>query len=261
MIPKVIHYFWVGGKPIPEKNLKCIESWKKFCPGYKIVRHDETNYDFNKNKYMCEAYEHKKWGFVPDYARLDVIYNEGGIYLDTDVELVKPLDDLLECNAYMGFEDGRLINPGQGFAAVKHHKGIKRLMEAYNTRSFLKEDGTLDTTPSPIIATEVLKGNGLEINDERQKVLGIDILPTEFLCPKSFETGKTKITKNTYSIHHFDMSWVSEADKKRHRLIVSCKKVFGKKVGGAVAFALWYLLHPIIFVKKINGKIRRSKTE
>ena len=127
MIPKKIHYCWFGNNPLPEKDRKCIESWKKYCPNYEIIRHDENNYDISKNKYMKQAYESKKWGFVPDYARLDIIYNEGGIYLDTDVELTKNLDELLKYDAYMGFEDDIHVSPGLGFGAIKHHEGIKKL--------------------------------------------------------------------------------------------------------------------------------------
>ncbi|RKW32245.1 MAG: glycosyl transferase, partial [Lachnoanaerobaculum sp.] len=107
MIPKVIHYCWFGGKPLPKIARKCIQSWKRFCPDYEIVEWNEKNYDIHKNSYMEEAYLQKKWGFVPDFARLDIIYQNGGIYLDTDVELIRPLDELLYHRAYMGFEGER----------------------------------------------------------------------------------------------------------------------------------------------------------
>lgn len=109
MIPKKIHYFWVGDKPMPEKNKACIESWKKFCPDYEIIEWNESNYDFSVCKYMAQAYEAKLWGFVPDYARLDIIYQKSGIYLDTDVELLQSLDNLLNCKAFLGFS--RLWKP------------------------------------------------------------------------------------------------------------------------------------------------------
>ena len=102
MIPKKIHYCWFGGNPLPELAIRCIESWKKYCPDYEIIRWDESNYDVTKNKYMYQAYENKRWGFVPDYARLDIIYNYGGIYLDTDVELLNSLDDLLDQKCFLG---------------------------------------------------------------------------------------------------------------------------------------------------------------
>ena len=130
MIPKIIHYCWFGGNEIPEHDKKCIESWKKYCPDYKIIRWDESNYDYKKNSYMREAYEAKKWGFVPDYARLDIVYEHGGIYLDTDVELVKNIDELLEHKAYMGFEvGGEFVSPGLGFGAEKNFPLFKKMME------------------------------------------------------------------------------------------------------------------------------------
>ena len=128
MIPKIIHYCWFGGNEIPENDKKCIESWKKYCPDYKIIRWDESNYDYKKNSYMREAYEAKKWGFVPDYARLDIIYNYGGIYLDTDVELLKSLDEILDCEGFFGFESENLVNLGLGFGAVKGNEIIRDMM-------------------------------------------------------------------------------------------------------------------------------------
>ena len=140
VIPKIIHYCWFGGKPIPEKDQRCIASWKKQCPDYEIRKWDETNYDVSKNQYMKEAYQAEKWGFVPDFARLDIIYNYGGFYLDTDVELLKPLDDLLPNKAVMGFEDGRNVSPGLIIGAEKNHSTIRLLMEVYRDRNFVNQD-------------------------------------------------------------------------------------------------------------------------
>ena len=137
MIPKIIHYCWFGGESLPESAIKCINSWKKFCPDYEIIRWDESNYDVTKNVYMKEAYEAKKWGFVPDYARLDIVYNYGGIYMDTDVELLKPLDDLLGCNAYMGVEKPGIVALGLGFGAEKGNSVIGDLLEEYNDKRFI----------------------------------------------------------------------------------------------------------------------------
>ena len=252
MIPKKIHYCWFGGNPLPEKDKKCIESWKKFCPDYEIICHDESNYDISKNKFMKEAYDAKKWGFVPDFARLDIIYNEGGIYLDTDVEIIKNMDDLLDNAAFMGFEDGKHVSPGLGFAAEKKHPGIKKLLSIYDNVSFIKEDGSYNLTPSPILNTNKLIEFGLKQNDKIQKVLDITIYPTEYLCPKSFETGQLNITNNTYSIHHFNMSWFSEKDKKRQRINMICNNLFGKRIGKIVSKLIWYFFHPISAIKKLK---------
>ena len=117
MIPKKIHYCWIGGNPLPELAIKCIESWKKYCPDYEIIEWNEKNYDFRKNQFMREAYDEKKWGFVPDYARLDIIYEHGGIYLDTDVEIIKPLDSLLKEQGFAGMEQPGIVALGLGFGA------------------------------------------------------------------------------------------------------------------------------------------------
>ncbi len=213
MIPKIIHYCWFGGNPLPERDQKCIESWTKYCPNYKIMLWDESNYDVTKNKYMHQAYQEKKWGFVPDFARLDIIYNYGGIYLDTDVEIVRNLDELLREKAFMGFEDHKFINPGLGFGAEPKHSGIGELLKIYDFRLFRLGDGTLDTTPSPQLNTEMLVAHGAVMNDQKQNIMGITLYPTEYFCPKSYETGKLVLTDNTFSIHHFNASWKSDLSK------------------------------------------------
>ena len=161
MIPKIIHYCWVGNAPKPKSVLYCIESWKKFCPDYEIREWNESNYDFTKNKYMKQAYEAKKWGFVPDYARLDIIYEYGGIYLDTDVEIIRSFDELLDQEAFMGFEETGektyYVNCGQGFGAVPHHEIIKKARDLYEHISFYKEDGTLNMLASPHYTTKILE--------------------------------------------------------------------------------------------------------
>ena len=216
MIPKKIHYCWFGGNPLPEKDKKCIESWKKFCPDYQIIRWDESNYDVNKNLYMQQAYNAKKWGFVPDFARLDIIYSEGGIYLDTDVEIIKSLNDLLDNEAFMGFESGEAVNPGLGFGAVCHHHAILELMNIYSERKFIGEDGSYDMTPNPILNTEKMKEFGCVINDRFQIVNGITVYPSDFFCPKDYVTGKLSLTENSHMIHHYNASWMTKAQKRRY---------------------------------------------
>ncbi len=207
-IPKKIHYFWVGGNPMPEKYIQCIESWKRFCPDYEIIEWNESNYDITKIKYMKEAYENKKWGFVPDYARLDIIYNNGGIYLDTDVEIVKSFDDLLDCDAFIGFESRYYVNAGSGFGAKKYNNAIKKMMEIYEKESFVNPDGTLNMIASPSYQTAVLKKLGLECNGMYQKLKDIEVFPANYFSPKSFYTGINWQDENTYSIHHYDATWV-----------------------------------------------------
>lgn len=213
-IPKVIHYCWFGKGEMPRLTEKCIESWKKYCPEYKIVCWNEDNFDINRNKYAKEAYEAGKWAFASDYVRLKVLYDEGGIYLDTDVELIKPIDALIEESGYMGFDDNGIISTGLGFACEKGNDLVGALLADYDDISFILPDGTYDLTPCPERNTQTLINLGMDINIKDQVFMGIRMLPEDYLCPMKYYTGRKKITKNTYSIHHFCASWTSLAAKR-----------------------------------------------
>lgn len=238
MIPKIIHYCWVGNCTKPKSVLYCIESWKKFCPDYKIVEWNESNYDFSKNGYMRQAYEAKKWGFVPDYARLDIIYQYGGIYLDTDVELIKNLDELLSYKAFMGFEntgDGELfVNCGHGFGAEPGHRIIKTARDLYNNMNFRNINGSYDLLPSPNYTTRVLKKFGLIQENKDQLLDDMMIFASDVLCPKNFRTGRIHKTNRTVSIHHFTASWMDEEIRKELFHIQKVKKIWGNKLGAFV---------------------------
>ena len=215
MIPKKIHYCWIGGNPLPESAKKCIKSWKKFCPDYEIIEWNETNYDFSRNQYMKDALAAKKWGFVPDYARLDIIYQHGGIYLDTDVEIIRSFDDMLKNKGYAGFESEDLVNFGQGFGAEAGNPVIKALRDSYEELSFINPDGSLNLIASPALNTITLEELGLEKNNKKQILSDcFTIYPIEYFCPKSLNDGIIRCTKNTYSIHHFDASWFTESQQK-----------------------------------------------
>lgn len=213
LIPKKLHYCWVGGKPLPDKNKYLIDGWHKMCPDYEIIQWDESNYDFEKIPYMKQAFERKVWGFVPDYARLDIVYEYGGIYLDTDVELLRSFDDLLYQDGFAGFEYADSVNMGQGFGAKAHHPMIKILRDDYLDRSFLNEDGTEDLTASPVIQTAALVKNGLITNGEYQVVRGLTIYPEKMFCAKNIHTMCIQIKDYTHSIHHFDGSWATEESR------------------------------------------------
>lgn len=239
-IPKIIHYCWIGNAEKPESVIRCIESWKKYCPEYKIIEWNETNYDFKKNKYMAQAYEAKKWGFVPDYARLDIVYEYGGIYLDTDVEIIKPFDELLQLEAFMGFEspekDEIYVNCGQGFGAEPHNEIIKKARDQYDGLSFIMDDGELNMIPSPHYTTQILVENGLIRNNKDQKVSNVTVFSSDLLCPKNFLTGKLKLTKRTVSIHHFTASWLDEQIRNDIHKQQKIKQLFGEKLGSYVLY-------------------------
>ena len=225
-IPKVIHYCWFGKGKMPTLAEKCIESWKKYCPDYKIVCWSEENFDITVNRYAKEAYEAGKWAFVSDYVRLKVLYDEGGIYLDTDVELIKPLDKLIEENGYMGFDDNGVVSTGLGFACEKGNELVGSLLADYDDISFVLPDGSYDMTPCPDRNTKVLVRLGMDLDNKDQVFMGIRMLPEDYLCPMKYYTGRKIITENTYSIHHFCASWTSKTAKRT--LLV--KRIVGVKL-------------------------------
>lgn len=231
-IPKVIHYCWFGRGELPKLAKKCIKSWKKYCPDYEIICHTEDNFDVGENKYAKEAYEAGKWAFVSDYARLKIIYEQGGIYLDTDVELIKPLDDLLN-GGFMGFDDNGIIATGLGFAAEKENPLVAAFLKDYDDISFYNPDGSFDLTPCPDRNTKAAQRLGMDLENKAQEFMGIRFLPEDYLCPMKYDTGKKIITKNTYSIHHFSASWTTAKAKrttflKRVLGVKLYKKLYGK---------------------------------
>ena len=210
MIPKTIHYCWFGGNELPPLAKKCIKSWKKYCKGYKIIKWDESNFDIKSAPlYVRQAYETKKWAFVSDYVRLWAMVNYGGIYMDTDVEVVKPLDGFLKHHAFSGFEDGINIPTGI-MACEKNFVLFQKLLHFYEDAEFIKEDGSLDTTNNVEIITSMCLEIGLERNNTYQVLEGFALYPNDFFCPKSYVDGVIRKTENTHTIHHFNSSWFPE---------------------------------------------------
>lgn len=233
-IPKVINFCWFGGKEFPEDVKKCIESWKKFCPDYKIIKWDENNFDIQKYKFVKEAYEQKKWAFVTDVARLDIIYNNGGIYFDTDVELIKNIDDLLDQECFFGFESQKYVNTGIGFGAIKKNKIIEKNLLEYKDKTFSNVKN-ISSVACPIITSKVLEEFGFVMNGEFQKNEYCTLYPKNYFCPMNYDTGKIKITSNTYSIHHYTASWQNKSEIIRHKIEIKLNnilpKIFGLKKG------------------------------
>lgn len=218
MIPKIIHYCWFGGNPKPQLAEKCFASWKKYCPDYEIKEWNEESYDLSKAPlYVRQAYEAKKWAFVTDYVRLHVVYEHGGIYLDTDVELVQSPNRFLNYPAFFGFEGTYSVATGLGFGAEKKSVILKELMNDYQDIPFILDSGEMDLTPCPVRNTEVFLTKGLNLDGTRQVLVdGTLILPAEYLCPLDNATRILHKTKNTISIHHFDASWQSQEQKDAH---------------------------------------------
>lgn len=215
MIPKIIHYCWFGGNPLPPLAQKCIESWHKFCPDYEIREWNESNYDVHKIPYISQAYKAKKYAFVSDYARFDILYEYGGIYFDTDVEVLRSIDDLVANGAFAGLELPGSIAAGLGIGADIGCPIFKEIIDAYKKIAFITDDGKMNLTTVVSIVSNIFKQYGFTSENKLQKVADVTIYPIDFFCPKNYGTGEITITKNTYTIHHYDGSWCSE---NTHRL-------------------------------------------
>lgn len=208
MIPKIIHYCWFGGNPLPKLAQRCITSWKKYCPDYEIKEWNESNFDLNCCDFVKEAYQAKKWAFISDYARLKVIYEEGGIYLDTDVEVIKKIDIFLDNKCFLGEETSGFINTGLGFGAEKGNIIVGEMLGMYAGKHFKLDDGSYDMIPCPEKNTEPLKKYGYIFSGEKTwKGEDVVVYPPEYFCPLNYETGEKHITDNTYSIHLYNSSW------------------------------------------------------
>ena len=220
---KVINYCWFGNNPKPKIVIKCIESWKKMCPDYEIKEWNESNFDVNINDYVKAAYEKKKWAFVSDYARLWIIYNFGGFYLDTDVELIKPFEeDVFNYNGFFCMEK-TMINTGLGFFAKKGDKIIKELLDSYSKIEF--DDNTTCVLLNDDIFNKHFKN--LATFDTKKIISNYIIYSNEYYCPLDYDTRKLHLTKNTIGIHWFGGSWFSKKRKFKEFLKVILNRIFG----------------------------------
>ena len=213
MIPKILHACWFGGKPIPEDAQRYIDSWKKYNPDYEIKIWNEDNFDINSNTYVKEAYQSRKFAFVTDYVRLKVLYEHGGIYMDTDVEVLRSLDDFLKYPAFSGFEGPNRIPTGT-MGAEPNNKWIKLLLDYYDDRHFILPDGSLDLTTNVKTITDITSTNyPIRLDNTLQEFEDFVMFPFDYLCAKDLVDGKIKTSKNTYTIHHFAGSWTSPRKK------------------------------------------------
>jgi hypothetical protein len=207
MIPKIIHYCWFGKGKMPDLAKICIDSWKLHLPDYELRLWDEDTFDITSVAYVKEAYEARKFAFVTDYVRLFAIYTFGGVYMDTDVEVLKNLDDFLKYPAFSGFESEKDIPTGI-MASEKNGEWAKEQLEYYNGRHFLLPDGTSDMTSNVQIISGIMSSNGFILKNSYQVYKKcMHIFPKDYFCPKS-RSGIVTITENTYCIHHFSGSWL-----------------------------------------------------
>lgn len=216
LIPKKLHYTWFSGEPLPENLQRCLNTWKRFCPDYEIIRWDTGNYDVTKYEYTRQAYERKKWGFIADLARLDIIYQNGGIYLDADVELLRGLDSLLCQPAFCSTEKWGIVS-GAVFGAQAGNPVIKTMLDYRKQLSFLNPDGSPNLTSSGTYDTLPLIKRGLKVNGETQLIANgqMTVYSSDFFQPYDYTSGETRITQNTFCIHHFDGGWLTEGEAKK----------------------------------------------
>lgn len=281
MIPKIIHYCWFGGNPLPESAIKCIHSWRKYFPDYEIKEWNEANYDVNKIAYTKEAYEKKKYAFVSDYARFDILYRYGGVYFDTDVEVIKTFQDILENGSFMGQEAGKaclsyiksstdlksmmqtnenfsedipdvgyVVNPGLGIAAEPGLDIYKDIIDSYSVKHFVDKNGVINTTTICMYITEILIKKGYDFNkDEIQTVANIMVYPWEYFCPMNYYTGILTKTEHTHSIHWYSESWFD-----------SCEKMIAKieKCRAGRNSYEWKIRHFITLPLRIFNKYKKS---
>lgn len=231
MIPKVIHYCWFGTKELPEEAVKCINSWKKILPNYELKLWNQENFDLDLYPYAREAYDNRKFAFVTDVVRLFALYHEGGIYMDTDVEVLKSYDPFLHHVAFSGFETNKTFPTGT-MAAEKGSVWAKELLDQYEGRHFILPDGSFDYTTNTITITKYMLSKGMIANNKLQDFPGlITAYPSEYFCPKDHTTGLIHVTDKTVCIHHFAGSWLPMTPmmRLRHNLKMFFSRILGEK--------------------------------
>ena len=228
MIPKIIHYCWFGRGEKPELARKCIASWKKFCPDFEIREWNEDNCDYLAMPFMAEAYAAKKYAFVSDVMRLIVLEQYGGVYFDTDVEVVRDISPLLNDEGFIGFENNRFVNSGQVMAAVPHQPIVQAMIDEYKKLHYMQPDSSVMPVGCPRLNSDVLERFGLIRNGQEQIVAGIHVYPDDYFSPMDSTTGKLTKTENTYSIHWYSMSWLPKRTQIRAKLGRIVRRIMGK---------------------------------
>lgn len=247
MIPKVIHWCWFGRNPLPDDVKRYIASWKKYLPDYEIKCWNEGNFDVNSCEYVQEAYSKKKYAFVSDYVRLYALVNYGGIYMDSNVEVVKPLDPFLSHKAFSGFQDENTIPTGI-IASEADFPLFRELLDDYKQRHFINSNGSLNKTTNVDYITNSLLKKGLELNNSFQIVDGLALYPSDVFCAKSLKNGKLFANENTFTIHHFAGSWLSSQVKAR----IKRRRSLTNKYGHIGLLLYWITNWPYKIMEKIK---------
>ena len=228
MIPKIIHYCWFGRGEMPKLARKCLESWKKYCSDYEIMEWNEDNFDIDSNEYIKEAYAKKKFAFVSDYVRLYALYKYGGIYMDTDVEVLNNFDSILHDQCVFGFEEANYIATSF-MAAEPRNQTIKEFFDLYANESFINENGTLNTQTNVGRLTSLLTDKGLMRNNKMQRIDGAVIYPKEYFSPYDYINCVDERTENSYCIHWYYVSWMPKTERIKKLLKKTAVRVLGKQ--------------------------------
>ena len=253
MIPKVIHYCWFGRGKLPETAVKCIESWRKYCPDYEIKEWNEDNFSISDHEYAKRAYEEKKYAFVSDYARYYILEENGGIYMDVDVELVKGLDQFMQYELFFGRQDDGNINPGLIMGGEAHNWFLKKALDFYNNIDFDINNLNYNIVK---ITTDILCEIGFGLTDQTEEFKNIKVFSSKYFCPISYLTGELIMSDETVSIHHFDGSWLTDKEKERHEDLNKKIKRFGKKLG----IGIWVIQYSVVdngIVETIKRMMRK----
>lgn len=256
MIPKIIHYCWFGRGPMPSSAYKCINSWQKFLPNYEIKLWNEDNFDVNIIPYTQEAYEAKKYAFVSDFARFWILHKYGGLYFDTDVEIIRPLNDLIERGPFMGCEKDSqtsqrgdctccAVAPGLGLGVNPGLGLYKEIIDLYSSLHFTMSDNGMPPKTIVDYTTTVLCKHGLKVANDIQFCAGVWIYPKEYFAPKDVDTHLLEITDNTRTIHHYDASWAEWYDKAAGERGIKLRKILGRRMGN--------FINVIIYEMQKNG--------
>lgn len=259
MIPKIIHYCWFGKNPLPDLAVKCINSWKKYFPDYKIQEWNEDNFDLDSCEYCREAYKGKKWAFVSDYARFKILYEYGGIYFDTDVEVIRNMDDIISKGAFIGREriaGSFPVNAGLGIAAEKNMPILKEIIDDYERSKFVQSE-KMETVVERV--TRILNQHGLSNKQQYEVIEGFHVYPSDYFCPYDYNIGKLCQTSNTRSIHWYDASWLDDRMKKRRKICVKIQRTFPGGVGEKIAKIYTSCSYYWEWVSTGNYKMIKSK--
>lgn len=244
MIPKIIHFCWLSNDPYPEKIKRCMDSWRKYLPDYEFVHWNYDRFPRGKCKWVDQAYDNKKYAFAADYIRVYALYHYGGIYLDTDVEVLKSFEDLLDLPYFLGRENSKAGIEAAALGCEKGNSLIKDILDSYEGQSFVNSDGSLNVEPMPIRFRSCIEAKYHyrmidKKDDFDDNPFVINVFPVDYFSPKRFDTNTIEATERTYSIHHFAAAWAEPYNRAHGERLPKLKKMFGERLGTAIGLIIY----------------------